>query len=391
MLGPNRHLLKLRASALVVAISCWMFACLTRRLFHPRVTYGPMFQRDIERQANLRFIYESDDIQCVELLRMSKVPFFELCGLFRSRHLLRDSIHSSVEEQVAMFLHVVGHNQRFRVLKFTFRRSTETISRYFHEVLSAIGELRTEMITPPSTSVHPKIHVSRRWYPYFKDCVGAIDGTHVLARVPSSMRAAFMGRKHTTTQNVLAAVDFDLRFTYVLAGWEGSAHDALILSDALERSDGLIVPPGKFYLVDAGYAVRPGFLPPYRSTRYHLREFGGGNHPLNPRELFNLRHSSLRVTIERAFGALKNRFKILYNKPFHPYPTQVKLVLACTILHNWILRYGLDSHFPSENTWAPNIANVEGAIDAVHDNQTWTQQRDAISTQMWQHRGSSRV
>lgn len=200
-----------------------------------------------------------------------------------------------------------------------------------------------------------------------------------------------MGRKHTTTQNVLAAVDFDLRFTYVLAGWEGSAHDALILSDALERSDGLIVPPGKFYLVDAGYAVRPGFLPPYRSTRYHLREFGGGNHPLNPRELFNLRHSSLRVTIERAFGALKNRFKILYNKPFHPYPTQVKLVLACTILHNWILRYGLDSHFPSENTWAPNIANVEGAIDAVHDNQTWTQQRDAISTQMWQHRGSSRV
>ena len=168
MLGPNRHLLKLRASSLVVAISCWLFACLRRRIFHPRVTYGPMFQRDIERQANLRFIYESDDIQCVELLRMSKVPFFELCGLFRSRHLLRDSIHSSVEEQVAMFLHVVGHNQRFRVLKFTFRRSTETISRYFHEVLSAIGELRTEMITPPSTSVHPKIHVSRRWYPYFK-------------------------------------------------------------------------------------------------------------------------------------------------------------------------------------------------------------------------------
>jgi hypothetical protein len=26
------------------------------------------------------------------------------------------------------------------------------------------------------------------------------------------------GRKYTTTQNVLAAVDFDLRFTYVLAG-----------------------------------------------------------------------------------------------------------------------------------------------------------------------------
>jgi hypothetical protein len=28
----------------------------------------------------------------------------------------------------------------------------------------------------------------------------------------------FRGRKHTITQNVLAVVDFDLRFTYVLAG-----------------------------------------------------------------------------------------------------------------------------------------------------------------------------
>jgi len=53
------------------------------------------------------------------------------------------------------------------------------------------------------------------------------------------MQAAFRGGKHYTTQNVLAAVDFDLKFTNVLAGWEGSAHDAIILADALERHDGL--------------------------------------------------------------------------------------------------------------------------------------------------------
>lgn len=64
------------------------------------------------------------------------------------------------------------------------------------------------------------------------------------ARVPAKIAAAFRGRKHYTTQNVLAAVDFDLKFTYVLAGWEGSAHDALILADALERNHGLRVPPG---------------------------------------------------------------------------------------------------------------------------------------------------
>jgi hypothetical protein len=92
----------------------------------------------------------------------------QLCELFRTRQLLRDSIHSSVEEQVAVFLHVVGHNQRFRVIHMIFRRSIETISRYFREVLYAVGELRNEMILPPSTATPTKVRDSLRWYPYFK-------------------------------------------------------------------------------------------------------------------------------------------------------------------------------------------------------------------------------
>jgi hypothetical protein len=58
------------------------------------------------------------------------------------------------------------------------------------------------------------------------------------------MQAAFRGIKHYTTQNVLAAVDFDLKFTYVLARWEGSTHDVVIPADALERHDGLRVLEG---------------------------------------------------------------------------------------------------------------------------------------------------
>jgi hypothetical protein len=58
------------------------------------------------------------------------------------------------------------------------------------------------------------------------------------------MQAAFRGRKQYPTQNELGAVDFDLKFTYILTGWEGSAHDATILADALEREDGLRVAQG---------------------------------------------------------------------------------------------------------------------------------------------------
>jgi len=59
------------------------------------------------------------------------------------------------------------------------------------------------------------------------------------------MQGRFRGRKSIPTQNVLAAVDFDLRFIYVLAGWEGSAHDSYVLEDALRRPAGLKIPEGR--------------------------------------------------------------------------------------------------------------------------------------------------
>ena len=101
---------------------------------------------------------------------------------------------------------------------------------------------------------------------------------------------------------------------------------------------------GKFYLVDAGYGAKPGFLPPFRAVRYHLKEWG--NNPVqNEKELFNLKHSSLRVTVERAFGVLKRRFKILDDAtPFFPYPTQVDIVVACCIIHNWVMNDGIDQY-----------------------------------------------
>ena len=74
--------------------------------------------------------------------------------------------------------------------------------------------------------------------------MGAIDGTHVRASVPIEIQGRFRGRKGGTTQNALAAISFDLRFTYMLASWEGSAHDSCILNDALSRPRGLKIPEG---------------------------------------------------------------------------------------------------------------------------------------------------
>jgi hypothetical protein len=53
----------------------------------------------------------------------------------------------------------------------------------------------------------------------------------VRASVTKDVEHSFRGRKAFATQNVLA-------------GWEGTAHDALVLADAIERERGLQVSEG---------------------------------------------------------------------------------------------------------------------------------------------------
>ena len=95
---------------------------------------------------------------------------------------------------------------------------------------------------------------------------------------------------------------------------------------------------GKYYLVDAGFQLKTGFLTPYRSTRYYLKEYSV-HQPENAREVFNIRHSSLRNAIERAFGVLKKRFPIIASgtEPHYPIDTQSDIILACCILHNYLM------------------------------------------------------
>ncbi|XLR37617.1 hypothetical protein S83_022277, partial [Arachis hypogaea] len=74
------------------------------------------------------------------------------------------------------------------------------------------------------------------------DCIGAIDGTHVRVKVPIADQPRFRRRKEWPTQNVLAACSFHMRFTYALAGWEGTASDSKVLKSALSRDDRLKIP-----------------------------------------------------------------------------------------------------------------------------------------------------
>ncbi|CAN1233371.1 hypothetical protein LINPERPRIM_LOCUS3878 [Linum perenne] len=154
---------------------------------------------------------------------MERHIFMHLCEEL-TNHGLSPSKNITVQEQVAMFLMILAHSNSARDNAEDFQHSTATVSKYFGIVLKAVISMSRVVSVP--------------------DCVGAIDGVHVDAIIPNSQQIPFRGRKGNTTQNVLCVCSFDMRFTYVVAGWEGSAHDSRILtSTATDRNSQFPMPP----------------------------------------------------------------------------------------------------------------------------------------------------
>jgi hypothetical protein len=52
--------------------------------------------------------------------------------------------------------------------------------------------------------------------------------------------------------------------------------------------------------------------------------------------MFNFLHSSIRNVIERSFGVLKQKWRILKDIPSYPPTTQKHIIMACLALHNFI-------------------------------------------------------
>lgn len=90
------------------------------------------------------------DRACVDNLRMDRNTFGRLCRLLRDRAGLIDQKFVTVEEQVAMFLCVLSHHKKTRIVGYDFMRSSHTVSRYIHIVLRGVLMLYNLFLVKPS-------------------------------------------------------------------------------------------------------------------------------------------------------------------------------------------------------------------------------------------------
>jgi hypothetical protein len=340
-------------------------------------------------------------------LGVTQEAFKHLEMLLTQKSNLQPTKYVTTREQLGIFLYAVTRDL-MRKLAERFQRSTETIQRIYHKVMRAflskdfykLNIQSPTILTPISNYIKDNL----TFFPWFKDCVGAIDGTHIPISPPDSKKANYRNCKGFLSQNFLAVCDFEMRFTDGLCGWEGSVADSTLWIEAM-RSGAVSVPDNKYLLGDAGFPNCDKCLTPYRGVRYHLQEWKRDNRgPQNAKELFNLRHSKLRSIIECVFGVMKNKYKLLSLPRFFKLKVQVQVAAALCVLHNIMVTIrevemnveGLK--FPIEDIeeeLPPEDQQFErtGYNITARERMAASLRRDAIADAMWeqyvQHRQSN--
>ncbi|KAL4017936.1 hypothetical protein IC575_021513 [Cucumis melo] len=109
------------------------------------------------------------------------------------------------------------------------------------------------------------------------------------------------------------------------------------------------------------------------------------NAPSTSKEFFNMKHSSARNVIERAFGVLKGRWAILRGKSYYPVEVQCRTILACCLLHNLINRE-MTNFDIEDNIDEVDSTHATTAADDIHYIETsneWSQWRDNLAEEMF--------
>lgn len=178
----------------------------------------------------------------------------------------------------------------------------------------------------------------RRWN--FPNCLGALDGKHIMIRQPACSGSKFFNYKHTFSVILLAVADAEYKFIFCDVGSQGKCSDGGIfaqseLNHAVQRN-ALGVPeaaalPGRndafpfCFVADDAFPLTDYIMKPYPHRNLS-----------NSERIFNYRLSRARRCVESAFGIMASRFRVLLH-PMCLRPAKVDaVVLACCALHNML-------------------------------------------------------
>lgn len=272
---------------------------------------------------------------------MKRSTFQALCERLRPHLQKRHSRFRkpvSVEQRVAVCIWRLATNAEHRTISDLFGIGQSTAVTVVNHVASMIVKhMMPSVIKRPSDAELKTIIQGFRDRWGFPQCAGAIDGTHIGILAPFESPGDYYNRKGFYSIILQGVVDHRLRFWDITVGWPGKVHDARVFANSslfecgqsgtlfpnsAERFGDVDVPV--VILGDAAYPLLSWVMKPCAV-----------NNITPAQATFNHRLSRARMTVERAFGRLKGRWRCLL-KRYDGHVSKINtIVAACCVLHNF--------------------------------------------------------
>jgi hypothetical protein len=250
--------------------------------------------------------------------------------------ILRPSI--PVQKRIAVALYALGSTSELRTIGNLFGIGKNTAGLLLHEFCCTLVDiLFHRFIKFPNTDQEIKDTIDDFQTKYgYPMCLGALDGSHISIKPPLGFEIDYFNYKKHHSVILLAVVNASLQFIYVNVGAPGRSNDssvfgssklAEVIQHQIYSNHFMMINNVKIQshlIADSAFALSKTLMKPFPERLNMPRR----------NTLFNYRLSRCRCTVERAFGSLKNRFRLLHKKMEFKLDNLTTIIKAATILHN---------------------------------------------------------
>ncbi|KAK3925937.1 Putative nuclease [Frankliniella fusca] len=265
-------------------------------------------------------------------------PTFEKLVVAVGEQIEKDEDHeisfkTPVDVSTMIGLWVLFNGDFFRSVSVKFNISKGVAHYHYTRLIKALHAVRGRYIAWPNAAERDNIQnrfFRRYGYP---GVVGAIDGTHIYTTAPLYQKQRYVNRHHTYSLLAQAVCDDKMLYRDVYAGEPGSVGDMRSFNRSPLKSSLFLRPnmirEDDHLLGDAGFPLSEKLLTPYP---HNSRDQNERDH--------NTVFPSCRTIVERSFALLKNRFPRLQYFRSKNLQIAVWHIMACFVLHNFILLRG---------------------------------------------------
>ena len=238
---------------------------------------------------------------------------------------MRETI--SVESRIAMSLQRLGTGNTLCTVGEVYGVAESTISeivRIFCKLVRV--HLQGTFVQFPSPARFRVLAQEFEALHGIPHIIGAIDGSHIPILAPVIGGEDYYCRKSFHSALLQGIVDTKCVFWDYEFGWAGSMHDWTLFKLTKVGRDCI---KGKFLpyklIGDCAYPVRPWIYSPFKGCAEGLEGYKAN---------WNFIQSSTRMCVERAFGILKGRWRIIMRRSDISLRHMTDIVATCIILHN---------------------------------------------------------